>query len=177
MIRCAADPAERTEFETAWRAAGVTCIFQNAGEEWQDPLRLLVRLARFTFVTDSLARTGPRGPAHRGPVRRELRLRVHQLHQLAHAGDAPAARSQPEARLRAALRHRREAGSGRGRSEGALPSEQRTGSVSSEMLSYTTAFSGSTRGGPPGRTPTSSGGKFFLVKSIPIRVSSAFRRS
>lgn len=54
MIRCAADAAERTEFETAWRAAGVTCIFQNAGEEGQDPLRLLTRLARFTFVTDAL---------------------------------------------------------------------------------------------------------------------------
>ncbi len=54
MIRCAADPAERAEFETAWRAAGVTCIFQNAGEEGQDPLRLLKRLARFTFVTDAL---------------------------------------------------------------------------------------------------------------------------
>jgi membrane dipeptidase len=54
MIRCASDPAERAEFETAWRAAGVTCIFQNAGEEGQDPLRLLKRLARFTFVTDAL---------------------------------------------------------------------------------------------------------------------------
>ncbi|MCE9563052.1 MAG: dipeptidase [Planctomycetes bacterium] len=54
MIRCAADPAERAEFETAWRAAGVTCIFQNAGEEGQDPLRLLARLARFTYVTDAL---------------------------------------------------------------------------------------------------------------------------
>ena len=54
MIRCAADPGERAEFETAWRAAGVTCIFQNAGEEGQDPLRLLARLARFTYVTDAL---------------------------------------------------------------------------------------------------------------------------
>jgi membrane dipeptidase len=54
MIRCTSDPAERAEFETAWRAAGVTTIFQNAGEEGQDPLRLLKRLARFTFVTDAL---------------------------------------------------------------------------------------------------------------------------
>ncbi len=54
MVRCAADPVERAEFETAWRAAGVTCIFQNAGEEGQDPLRLLARLARFTYVTDAL---------------------------------------------------------------------------------------------------------------------------
>lgn len=54
MIRGAADAAERAEFETAWRAAGVTAIFQNAGEEGQDPLRLLERLARFTFLTDAL---------------------------------------------------------------------------------------------------------------------------
>lgn len=54
MLRSAADAAERAEFETAWRAAGVTCIFQNAGEEGQAPLRLLERLARFTFLTDAL---------------------------------------------------------------------------------------------------------------------------
>jgi membrane dipeptidase len=54
MTRCATDPAERAEFEQAWKAAGVTCIFQNAGEEGQDPLRLLKRLARFTYVTDML---------------------------------------------------------------------------------------------------------------------------
>jgi membrane dipeptidase len=54
MLRSAADAAERAEFETAWRAAGVTAIFQNAGEEGQDPLRLLERLARFTFLTDAL---------------------------------------------------------------------------------------------------------------------------
>ena len=34
------------------RAAGVTCIFQNAGEEGSDPLRLIKRLARFTYATD-----------------------------------------------------------------------------------------------------------------------------
>jgi membrane dipeptidase len=54
MLRAAADPAERAEFEAAWRAAGVTGIFQNAGEEGQDPLRLLTRLARFTYLTDAL---------------------------------------------------------------------------------------------------------------------------
>ncbi len=54
MTRCATDPAEREEFDLAWQAAGVTCIFQNAGEECQDPLRLLKRLARFTYVTDVL---------------------------------------------------------------------------------------------------------------------------
>jgi membrane dipeptidase len=54
MTRCVSDPTERDEFEQAWRAAGVTCIFQNAGEEGQAPLRLLKRLARFTFLTDML---------------------------------------------------------------------------------------------------------------------------
>lgn len=54
MTRAAADPGERAEFEAAWRAAGVTCVFQNAGEEGQDPVRLLARLARFTYLTDAL---------------------------------------------------------------------------------------------------------------------------
>lgn len=54
MTRCATDDRERAEFESAWRASGVTCVFQNAGEEGQDPLRLIKRLARFTFVTDLL---------------------------------------------------------------------------------------------------------------------------
>ena len=54
MTRSVVSPAERKEFEAAWRAAGVTCIFQNAGEEGQDPLRLLKRLARFTYLTDHL---------------------------------------------------------------------------------------------------------------------------
>jgi membrane dipeptidase len=54
MTRCVTDPNEQTEYEQAWRAAGVTCIFQNAGEEGQDPLTLLKRLARFTYVTDML---------------------------------------------------------------------------------------------------------------------------
>lgn len=51
MTRWATDPAERREFLDAMRAAGVTCIFQNAGEEGNDPLRLLKRLARFTHAT------------------------------------------------------------------------------------------------------------------------------
>ena len=54
MTRCVTDPGERAEFQQAWEAAGVTCIFQNAGEEGQDPLRLIKRLARFTYVTDML---------------------------------------------------------------------------------------------------------------------------
>jgi membrane dipeptidase len=54
MTRAATDAAERAEYLAAWKAAGVTCIFQNAGEETQDPMRLINRLARFTYVTDRL---------------------------------------------------------------------------------------------------------------------------
>lgn len=52
MTRYVTDPVEKSDYEGAWRASGVTCIFQNAGEEGQDPLRMLKRLARFTFATD-----------------------------------------------------------------------------------------------------------------------------
>lgn len=52
MNRAATDERERKEFLEAFRAAGMTCIFQNAGEEGNDPLRLIKRLARFTFATD-----------------------------------------------------------------------------------------------------------------------------
>ncbi|MBM4024767.1 MAG: dipeptidase [Planctomycetes bacterium] len=54
MIRMATDERERQEFLEAFRAAGVTCVFQNAGEESNDPLRLIKRLARFTYATDLL---------------------------------------------------------------------------------------------------------------------------
>lgn len=54
MTRYLTDQVEQQEFRNAWRASGVTCIFQNAGEEGQDPLRLIKRLARFTYTTDIL---------------------------------------------------------------------------------------------------------------------------
>lgn len=54
MTRYVSDPREKAEYLDAWNASGVTCIFQNAGEEGQDPLRMLKRLARFTFATDML---------------------------------------------------------------------------------------------------------------------------
>lgn len=57
MTRAAIDPQERLEFEEAFRCSGVTAIFQNAGEEGQDPLMLLKRLARFTFLGDHLRGT------------------------------------------------------------------------------------------------------------------------
>jgi membrane dipeptidase len=45
---------ERKEFFDAFHAAGVTCIFQNAGEEGNDPMRLIKRLAHFTKALDYL---------------------------------------------------------------------------------------------------------------------------
>jgi membrane dipeptidase len=52
MNRNATNERERKEFLDAFHAAGVTCIFQNAGEEGNDPLRLIKRLAHFTKATD-----------------------------------------------------------------------------------------------------------------------------
>ncbi|WP_417731611.1 dipeptidase [Rosistilla oblonga] len=52
MTRYVSDPVEQQEYRDAWRASGVTCVFQNAGEEGQDPLRLMRRLSRFTYATD-----------------------------------------------------------------------------------------------------------------------------
>lgn len=52
MTRWVDDPSLRQEFEEAWEASGVTCSYQNAGEEGNDPLRLIERLARHTYVTD-----------------------------------------------------------------------------------------------------------------------------
>lgn len=54
MTRAVSDLREREEFMAAFRASGVTCIYQNAGEECQHPQRLIKRLARFTFLTDLL---------------------------------------------------------------------------------------------------------------------------
>lgn len=54
MSRWADEPSLRQEYEEIWEASGVTCSYQNAGEEGNDPLRLLKRLARHTYVTDKL---------------------------------------------------------------------------------------------------------------------------
>ncbi len=54
MTRAATEDHEREEFIRAWNAAGMTCIFQNCGEEGSDPLRLIKRLARFTYLSDHL---------------------------------------------------------------------------------------------------------------------------
>jgi membrane dipeptidase len=52
--RWATVPELTREFQEAWEASGVTCTFQNAGEEGNDPLRLMKRLARHTYVTDAM---------------------------------------------------------------------------------------------------------------------------
>lgn len=54
MTRYVTDGAERAEYLQAWESSGVTCVFQNAGEEGSSPLRLLKRLASFTYATDHL---------------------------------------------------------------------------------------------------------------------------
>jgi membrane dipeptidase len=54
MTRMVTDAAERAEYEGAWRAAGVTAIIRNSGEEGNDPMRLMKRLARWVYVTDRL---------------------------------------------------------------------------------------------------------------------------
>lgn len=61
MTRYVTDPAERAEFREAFEAAGVTGILENAGEECQDPLRILKRLARYTFAADRMPDTLRRG--------------------------------------------------------------------------------------------------------------------
>lgn len=48
------DDKEREEFVAAWRSSGVTCIFQNAGQEGQAPLKLLRRLGYFTYALDMM---------------------------------------------------------------------------------------------------------------------------
>lgn len=54
MLAHVYDKAFREEYADAWRESGVTCIFQNAGEEGNEIHRILKRLGRFTFVADSL---------------------------------------------------------------------------------------------------------------------------
>jgi membrane dipeptidase len=54
MTRWATVPELSQEFSEAWEASGVTCTFQNAGEEGNDPRVLIQRLARHTYVTDMM---------------------------------------------------------------------------------------------------------------------------
>jgi membrane dipeptidase len=54
LSRVADDGSQHQEYLEAWNAAGVTCILQNAGEEGSAPMRLVKRLAHFTYLTDKL---------------------------------------------------------------------------------------------------------------------------
>ncbi len=54
MTRHVSVAEEQRHYREAWRASGVTCVFQNAGQECQDPMRLLKRLSHFTYATDML---------------------------------------------------------------------------------------------------------------------------
>lgn len=54
MSRFVEHDREREEFINAWKAAGVTCVIQNAGEEGNEVNLLLKRLSRFTYTTDML---------------------------------------------------------------------------------------------------------------------------
>jgi membrane dipeptidase len=56
LMRAADDPTQLEEHLDAWKAAGVDCVLQNAGEESSSPLRILKRLAHFTYLTDTLSR-------------------------------------------------------------------------------------------------------------------------
>lgn len=55
LSRVAGDPAQRREYLDAWRASGVTCVLQNAGQEGNSPQRLVKRLAYLTYLTDMMS--------------------------------------------------------------------------------------------------------------------------
>ena len=54
LSRVAEDGAQRREYLDAWRASGVTCVLQNAGQEGNSPQRLMKRLAYLTYLTDMM---------------------------------------------------------------------------------------------------------------------------
>ena len=54
MTRHLTDPAGLQSYKDAWEASGVTCVFQNAGQEGNRIDRLIKRHARFTHVTDKM---------------------------------------------------------------------------------------------------------------------------
>lgn len=60
MTRKATSEVDRREMLEAWDAAGVTCIFQNAGEEYDDPLVIMKRLAHYIYVSDLLRDVAPK---------------------------------------------------------------------------------------------------------------------
>ena len=54
MSRFVDSERERKELENAWKASGVTCLFQNAAYSCNDVGKLIKRLSRFTYTTDML---------------------------------------------------------------------------------------------------------------------------
>ena len=60
LSRAADNEVERREFLGAFHAAGVTCIFQNAGEEGNDAMRMMKRLSHLTYLTDKLDAVCPK---------------------------------------------------------------------------------------------------------------------
>lgn len=54
LTRWVTSPELIEEYQYARDAAGVTCTFQNAGEECNDPVRLLRRLGCHTYVRDMM---------------------------------------------------------------------------------------------------------------------------
>lgn len=49
------DAESKCLYLRAWEASGVSCTFQNTGEEGNQPLRLLKRLARYTHLIDAMS--------------------------------------------------------------------------------------------------------------------------
>ena len=54
MTRHLTDAMGLKSYKEAWKASGVTCVFQNAGQEGNRMDRIIKRHARFTHVTDKL---------------------------------------------------------------------------------------------------------------------------
>lgn len=63
MLRGVENDDERREFTDAWDAAGVTCIFQNAGAEAGSVKRMLRRLAYYTRLSDVMPEFCPKAVA------------------------------------------------------------------------------------------------------------------
>ena len=55
MTRHLMDPIGLQSYKQAWQASGVSCVFQNAGQEGNRIERIIKRHARFTHVTDQLS--------------------------------------------------------------------------------------------------------------------------
>ena len=82
MTRWALTPELRREYREIWHTSGVTCTFQNAGEECNDPLRLIKRLARHTYNTDAMPRLSParhRTRRHRRSAQSRQPLHISHL--------------------------------------------------------------------------------------------------